>query len=547
MNFFISSTDGIPLLDYAYSPSLVLLSFLVATGGSAVALFVASTVAKAQSLRSRQILMLAGAVAFGSAVWSMHFIGMLAFELCTPVTYNTGITFLSALPAIAAAWVVLHWISRDTLSSGTLLLGGAVTGAGIGLMHYSGMMAMRMSALLRFDPVDFSISIVAAVALATIALGARHGLIYRLKVTSTYANAIAAVVMGIAIATMHYLGMMAARFVGDAQTTLPTPPSDWFYLSILITMGITSVLGLVASGVLYTRLKDSLTSIKLHEDELQTIIQNSTEAIITTQHDGIIKSVNRTFQALFGYSTSEIKGEHLSTFLPQWSTLLNQQVNQLTYETLGKRRDGSEFPIRVALNRFGSGEVTFYVGFLVDLSDVKKIQAKLLHDANHDFLTGIRNRRYFEDQLELELDRSKRSGSPIALIMLDIDHFKNVNDTYGHLAGDQVLSTLATAIKRSARSGDVVARYGGEEFVLLLPNADVSRAQDVAERLRIMAETLVVNHDGDAIRFTISLGVTCTRVPELTTGATLIKESDMAMYQAKNTGRNKVALFTAEV
>ena len=543
MNFFINSTDGVPLLGYAYSPILVFLSFLVATGGSAVALFVASTVAKAQSLRSRQILMLAGAVAFGSAVWSMHFIGMLAFELCTPVTYNTGITFLSALPAIAAAWVVLHWISRDTLSSGTLLLGGAVTGAGIGLMHYSGMMAMRMSALLRFDPVDFSISIVAAVALATIALGARHGLIYRLKVTSTYANAIAAVVMGIAIATMHYLGMMAARFVGDAQTTLPTPPSDWFYLSILITMGITSVLGLVASGVLYTRLKDSLTSIKLHEDELQTIIQNSTEAIITTQHDGIIKSVNRTFQALFGYSTSEIKGEHLSTFLPQWSTLLNQQVNQLTYETLGKRRDGSEFPVRVTLNRFNSGEVTFYVGFLVDLSDVKKIQEKLLHDANHDFLTGLRNRRFFEDQLQLELDRSQRNGAPISLVMLDIDHFKRINDTYGHLAGDRILSLLASELKQSSRSGDIVARYGGEEFVLLLPDTDLASALDAAERLRCTVAGLEINHQGEAIRFTISLGVTCACDGANTVRDALIHEADMAMYQAKKMGRNRVEVF----
>lgn len=544
MNYFFSNAQDVTLLAYSYSAPLVALSLLVAIGGASLALFIASTVSTTKDLCSRNILMLVGAIAFGLAVWSMHFIGMLAFELCTPVSYNSAMTFLSALPAILAAWVVLHRISRKNKSFGTLLLGGIITGAGIGLMHYSGMMAMRMSASLRFDPFHFFVSIAAAVILATIALWTRNGLLNQAKIKPIYANIVAAIVMGLAIATMHYLGMAAARFIGTPESVTPLPSTDWFYLAMLITMGIVSILGFVGSGVFYMRLKESLSATKLHKDELDTIIQNSTEAIITADADGTITSANRTFRTIFGYQTQEIDGDHLSTFLPEWSTLIQQHVEKQSYETLGKREDGSEFPIRVALCRIDSNEIVVYMGFLTDLSDIKKIQDKLVHDANHDFLTGLSNRRYFETQLELELERTKRTKSPFSLVMLDIDHFKNVNDEFGHLSGDHVLTLLAAEIQNISRSGDIVSRYGGEEFILLLPNTDLDEAIVVAERLREKTEKLKLKaDDGREIRFTISLGITCNRERDTLSCESFIGEADKALYQAKNSGRNCVKEF----
>ncbi|MBU3628852.1 diguanylate cyclase domain-containing protein [Polynucleobacter sp. AP-Reno-20A-A9] len=517
---------------------------MVAIGGASLALFIASTVSTARDLRSKNLLMLVGAIAFGLAVWSMHFIGMLAFELCTSVSYNSALTFLSALPAVLAAWVVLHQISRQNNSFLTLLLGGLITGAGIGLMHYSGMMAMRMSATLRFDPFQFFISIAAAVILATLALWARNGLIYQAKIKPRYANTFAAVVMGLAIAAMHYLGMAAARFIGMPQTAEPIAPTDWFYLAMLITMGIVSILGFVGSGVFYMRLKESLATIRLHKDELDTIIQNSTEAIITAHADGAITSINLAFKTIFGYLNKEIAGDHLSTFLPEWPILIQQKVEKKSYETLGRREDGSEFPIRVTLYRIDRDELAVYMGFLTDLSDIKKIQDKLIHDANHDFLTGLSNRRYFLDQLQLELERTKRTKSTLSLIMLDIDHFKRINDEYGHLCGDHVLKVLANEIKKLARSGDVVSRYGGEEFILLLPNTDLAEAKDVAERLRVMTAKLKLkSDDAREIQFTVSLGVTCNHKRDLIDCEILIGEADRAMYRAKNSGRNRVKEF----
>lgn len=543
MDFFVTEgQNGLPLA-HSYSAWLVALSFIVATGGSTLALYVAGTVARTPSTRSREILMIAGAAAFGLAVWSMHFIGMLAFSLCTSVSYDIGITFLSALPAIAAAWVVLHWLALAHLTFSRLLLGGVITGAGIGLMHYSGMEAMRMTASLRFDPTDFIISIVAAVALATFALWARSGLRQQMRISRTHANGLSALSMGAAITAMHYIGMRAARFHGPAETEMPIPPSDWGFLAILISMGILSVLGLVASGVLMTRLKTSLEEIKLQSLELEAIIQNSTEAIVITDANGAIKQVNMAFENIFGNSNANTAGNSLSAFLPEWHAMHESNLPQTPQEAMGRREDGSDFPIRVSFTRLISDSLAFYVGFISDLSDVKRVEAQLRNDANHDFLTGLHNRRYLDEQLMMEFERSRRSELPLSVMLLDIDHFKRVNDDYGHPAGDQVLKLLASTLRKRSRAGDISARYGGEEFILLMPGTPLDDARQMAERLRQDAQKLELRHDGKRIKFTISLGLSCLTNQLHTSPESLLEEADKALYAAKHAGRNRAEVF----
>jgi diguanylate cyclase (GGDEF)-like protein/PAS domain S-box-containing protein len=504
-HFFVDGTDSL-ILDYAYSGWLVALSFLVATCGSALALYIASSLVKSQSKQAKTLLMATGAIAFGSAVWSMHFIGMLAFSLCAVVTYDMTITLVSVLPAIAAAWVVLHWISKPNLTLGHLLRGGLLIGAGIGLMHYSGMYAMKMNAALRFEPTSFAFSIVAAVVLATLSLWSRNRLLVNEHLGKIHANILSAIIMGVAITTMHYLGMDAARFIGQPEATTPIPAADWFYLSLIISLGITSILGYVASGVLYSRLSEALTDLKIHDLELQTIVQHSTEAIVTTTADGSIKHVNRTFESLFGYEAKSTQGDHLSTFLPDWFTILYKHDRSKTIETIGKHLGGVEFPLKVSLAKITSNSTAYYLCFLADLTETKQVQERLIQDANQDFLTKLWNRRYLINQLQLEIDRTQRSAEDLGLIMLDIDHFKRINDTYGHIAGDQVLKALAIELRSHSRSGDVAARFGGEEFVVLLPNATAPQTEAVANRLREDFAKLVIHtENGQRISFTVSV------------------------------------------
>ena len=162
-----------------------------------------------------------------------------------------------------------------------------------------------------------------------------------------------------------------------------------------------------------------------------------------------------------------------------------------------------------------------------------------------DGLTGVSNRRHFDDRLRAEWSRATRSGKPVALALFDVDHFKAYNDTYGHQAGDRCLVQVAGALGNAARRpGDVVARYGGEEFVVLLPGADLAAAAAYTENLRGRVEALALAHESSsaASHVTVSAGVAASVPTAQTQAATLVAAADAALYAAKREGRNRVAL-----
>lgn len=160
-----------------------------------------------------------------------------------------------------------------------------------------------------------------------------------------------------------------------------------------------------------------------------------------------------------------------------------------------------------------------------------------------DELTRLTNRRSFIEQAKKELDLGKRTRSPAACILLDIDHFKAVNDEFGHLVGDQVLVTVADILMKTARTYDIVGRYGGEEFAILLPHTDTDAAMGVAERIRASIEEAVIEGDGRRVKITGSLGVICASCGGSDTIFTLLKAADEALYQVKRGGRNHVVLY----
>jgi diguanylate cyclase (GGDEF)-like protein len=176
----------------------------------------------------------------------------------------------------------------------------------------------------------------------------------------------------------------------------------------------------------------------------------------------------------------------------------------------------------------------------------------LLQYAERDHLTGLFNRRYMDERLNDEITRAQREGTSLSLCMADIDFFKRYNDTYGHQAGDQVLRSVAEALRGGLRPADCVSRYGGEEFLVILPDTDGEGAQAVAERLRERVQALGIEHESSSIdgMLTISLGVMTWDASRLvcniqSTGhisAELISSSDAALYRAKQQGRNRVVV-----
>jgi diguanylate cyclase (GGDEF)-like protein len=158
-----------------------------------------------------------------------------------------------------------------------------------------------------------------------------------------------------------------------------------------------------------------------------------------------------------------------------------------------------------------------------------------------DGLTGLCNRHFWEEQFVMEYKRDKRSKSPSALIMIDIDNFKKVNDTYGHPAGDEVIKALASVIKKATRETDIAGRYGGEEFAIILPDTPVANVEFVAERIRRLVEKYTVVYDEINIKFTISLGIAGFKHSQKDSTQWL-DAADKALYQAKNSGKNRVIL-----
>ncbi len=172
--------------------------------------------------------------------------------------------------------------------------------------------------------------------------------------------------------------------------------------------------------------------------------------------------------------------------------------------------------------------------------DLRRSNELLLELSNTDHLTGLFNRRYMMDALDREVQRCIRNGGNMSLIMLDIDHFKMVNDTYGHLQGDVVLQMVATQLQKELRSYDCAARYGGEEFIAILPDSALKEALFVAERIRMSVQALKFSGTLSPLNITSSLGVASFPATGVSTVDTFIKQADDALYRAKSNGRNRV-------
>lgn len=182
-------------------------------------------------------------------------------------------------------------------------------------------------------------------------------------------------------------------------------------------------------------------------------------------------------------------------------------------------------------------------GRIINLqAELLKAQDRLHEQATRDMLTGAWNRRAILERLEVELARSGRENTCVGVLLLDLDHFKRINDDHGHLAGDRVLHQLAQRMQEVLRPYDAVGRYGGEEFLLVLPNCDKHVTQSLAERLRASIADSPVNLDDDALTVTASLGVICWCGPG-GESLQLLRRADEALYRAKNAGRNQ-AVFT---
>ena len=276
------------------------------------------------------------------------------------------------------------------------------------------------------------------------------------------------------------------------------------------------------------------------------LFDQSRDGIVVINREGKVLAANPAFRDMLGYSHSEVlqlkvwdwDAHYDEAAFHEFMKTLSEDGQML--ETVHLKRDGTKMEVEIALSctDFIGEKLVFCVQR--DVTQRKANERRIHQMMTTDELTGLLNRREFNQRLEHELNRKDRYANQCALVMLDVDHFKSINDHYGHPTGDQVLVTVSKLIASQVREVDSIARWGGEEFLILLPETDAEQATRVAEKLRIALQAQKLVQVGGV---TASFGVTEYRQGDDTDA--LIKRADAALYEAKSAGRNcvKVSAF----
>jgi len=747
--------NSITVINGSYDYRLVVLSVVLAMFASYAALDLAGRVTSAHG-RVRAIWLSCGAVAMGLGLWSMHYVGMLAFTLPMPVFYYLPTVVFSLLAAIAASAVALFVVSRPTMSVWRGIAGSGVMGSGIAAMHYIGMAAMRCSAVIVYDRRIVALSIVLAVAISLVALQ----LAFRVRDEKqvSWRKIISALIMGSAIPLMHYTGMWAAGFraSGIAPDLTHAIEISTIGAVVISAIGFFVLAIAVASSFLdrFLALKTGdLNTSRERELYFHTMAEAVPEIIWTACPNGADDYFNRKWLDYTGLTLEQSRGagwtvvvhpDDLAPCLTKWENAQRTgDPYDVEYRLRGKDGTFRWFLGRGNPIRDSQGEIVKWFGTCTDIEDQKRNQqileeqilertvqlaetntqlqnemiekdyarneldrqnenmmrelekrsqratmlaemgellqscisrdevfaaalgfgpkifpavpgAMVLLDASRsvaevigswgicqlpvavfeptscwalrtghphlvvagdstalcehavgvkntylctpilaqgetlgmvhfqatdeapqleaselsfkttfagqvglsianirlrealrtqsvrDALTGLYNRRYLEEVLEREVRRAARASQSLGILMIDLDHFKNFNDTYGHDAGDAVLRETGASLTKGIRAEDFVCRFGGEEFVVILPTADLEASSARAERLRLKMKELTVLHHGKSMgMLTISVGVAV--FPEHgTSPKELMAAADAALYGAKRNGRDQV-------
>lgn len=282
----------------------------------------------------------------------------------------------------------------------------------------------------------------------------------------------------------------------------------------------------------------------------EELVENALNGVYQCGEDGKFLRVNPALVRLLGYATEEelcaTSLRELFTDAKDGAVLTEQLVARDEIESVEVALQGRGSLVDALLNaravRAEDGRVLYHEGILTNISRLKRQEQELLHLATHDPLTGLHNRREFNTILERHLARVKRYGGEGALLWMDLDGFKEINDGLGHKVGDELLASLAHRMKSTIRESDVLARLGGDEFAILYPNVDSKQAEIAATRLleAIRQHTAVLQ--GQSIRTTASMGIVL--FPEHGMDSTeLLMQADMAMYRAKEQGRNRFCVY----
>ncbi|MDR3536908.1 MAG: EAL domain-containing protein [Acetobacteraceae bacterium] len=471
-------------------------------------------------------------ICFGCGVWATHFVAMLAFIAPVPVSYDFWPMALSIVVSTAGATAAFLIADRGRAIGA--LIGGVVIGSTIGAMHYVGMDAMTLGRTVAYAPATSASAIALGTVFATLALCVER------RGGSPVRRGAAVALLALAVLSPHFTAMAGTTIVPGFLEPGPGATAPQVGALAIAVASVTAlILVLAASAVVLDKRSDTET------DRLRQLASATFEGILI-HRNGTVLDVNDAFCRMVRATAREVIGRPLEDFVtPEDADGVRRQIRRPTGErdeiTL-MASDGSRSPVEVLGRQIQRADGPARVVAVRDLTERQRAEERMRHMAHHDVLTGLPNRALMDMRLSQALAGAKLDGSNVAVLCIDLDRFKTVNDLLGHQGGDTLLTHVAQRLQGCIRARDTVARLGGDEFVAVLPNlptADV--AASVARRI-VEALSRPFELNGSQVSIGASIGVAVAPA-DGTTADVLLQHADIALYAVKDAGRGRHCFF----
>jgi diguanylate cyclase len=471
----------------------------------------------------------------GFGIWATHFIAMLAFSPGLPSVYNISLTVLSLVVAIVVTGIGLA-IAIGANGWPTAWLGGIVVGSGIAAMHYIGMAAFEVQGHIAWNPELVAASIALGCVIGTLALPVG------LHRDTLKWKAFGAVLLTLAICSMHFTAMGAVSIIPDPSIEFsPTAvPAAWLAAAVALA---SFLIILLAFAGLAIDLRDRRQAA-LETQRMRGLANAAVEGLVICD-GGAIATVNDSFAGLVGLPPGELVGAAFERFVPEEGTRLKlfDRTNQPIEGDL-HGAGGVSIPVELIRRPVDFGGRPHEAIAVRDLRARKEAEQHIRFLAHHDLLTGLANRSSFNKKLDQEIEAALATRRPLAVLCLDLDRFKEVNDLFGHAEGDRVLQAVAKRVSGVLDDTQMVARLSGDEFAVLIPRlpspAIVGRiAENILEVLSNRDEA-----SKDAAPISCSIGVAICP-DDAADRQSLLNHADTALYRAKKEGRATYRFFEA--
>lgn len=485
----------------------------------------------------RTVWLWSTAFATGFGIWATHFIAMLAFSPAMPTGYNITLTAASLVAAILLTRLGLT-VALSTVPFARWW-GGAIVGGGIAVMHYTGMAAFEIQGRVEWDPLLVAVSI----ALGTL-IGAT-ALPVGLRDSSAKSRAYGSVLLTLAIVSHHFTAMGAAAIIPDPsyEVSALAIPTGW--LAALVSVAAFAILLLAFAG-LALDVRDRRMAER-ESERMRGLANAAFEGLLMCKQD-IIVSANSSLANLVNRTEAQLVGLDLATLLPQEAVRrqLKDKPN-VAFETQIHDSNGTVIDVEVISRPIDFANTPHSAIAIRDLRARKQAENDIEFLAHHDSLTGLANRASFNRELERQIalhgPEGSHNGLHLAVLCLDLDRFKEVNDLFGHAAGDKVLRKVAQCGTQVLRRGQLMARLGGDEFAIIVPGLrDPAHAGRIAESILDAFKAENAASASADMLISTSIGVALFPV-DAGDSASLMSHADTALYRAKAEGRGTYRFF----